>query len=171
MKIESLPVEGKLTLDAASVSISQVVPRVDIDGGKLRFAPVADAGGDAYASFDFSVRDWADESESSYLMTIDVAAQDDDPTGLPVVVGTVRVGQTLTVDTGGIADADGLTSPDFSYQWIRVDGLIDTDIADIEGETGTGYMQQAEGPVGFTDDGGGTELTSDATCGRTFPRR
>ena len=172
VKIESLPVEGKLTLDAASVSISQVVPRVDIDGGKLGFAPVADAGGDAYASFDFSVRDWADESESSYLMTIDVAAQDDDPTGLPVVVGTVRVGQTLTVDTGGIADADGLTSLDFSYQWIRVDGLIDTDIADIEGETGTGYTPVAEDlgnrlrvRVGFTDDGGGTEtLTSDATA-------
>ena len=172
VKIESLPVEGKLTLDGASVSISQVVPRVDIDGGKLRFAPVADAGGDAYASFDFSVRDWADESESSYLMTIDVAAQDDDPTGLPVVVGTVRVGQTLTVDTGGIADADGLTSPDFSYQWIRVDGLSDTDIADIEGETGTGYMPVAEDlgnrlrvRVGFTDDGGGTEtLTSDPTA-------
>ena len=169
VKIESLPVEGKLTLDGASVSISQVVPRVDIDGGKLRFAPVADASGDAYASFDFRVRDWADESESSYLMTIDVAAQDDDPTGLPVVVGTVRVGQTLTVDTGGIADADGLTSPDFSYQWIRVEGLIDTD---IEGETGTGYTPVAEDlgnrlrvRVSFADDGGGTEtLTSDATA-------
>ncbi len=169
VKIESLPAVGKLTLDAASVSISQVVPRVDIDGGKLRFAPVADASGDAYASFDFRVRDWADESESSYLMTIDVAAQDDDPTGLPVVVGTVRVGQTLTVDTGGIADADGLTSPDFSYQWIRVEGLIDTD---IEGETGTGYTPVAEDlgnrlrvRVSFADDGGGTEtLTSDTTA-------
>ena len=169
VKIESLPAVGKLTLDAASVSISQVVPRVDIDGGKLGFAPVADASGDAYASFDFRVRDWADESESSYLMTIDVAAQDDDPTGLPVVVGTVRVGQTLTVDTGGIADADGLTSPDFSYQWIRVEGLIDTD---IEGETGTGYTPVAEDlgnrlrvRVSFADDGGGTEtLTSDTTA-------
>ena len=76
------------------------------------------------------------------------------------------------MDTGGIADADGLTSPDFSYQWIRVDGLSDTDIADIEGETGTGYTPVAEDlgnrlrvRVGFTDDGGGTEtLTSDATA-------
>ena len=172
VKIESRPAVDKLTLDGASVSISQVVPRVDIDGGKLRFAPVADASGDAYASFDFRVRDWADESESSYLMTIDVAAQDDDPTGLPVVVGTVRVGQTLTVDTGEIADVDGLTSPAFGYQWIRVEGLIDTDIADIEGETGTGYTPVAEDlgnrlrvRVSFTDDGGGTEtLTSDATA-------
>ena len=29
-----------------------------------------------------------------------------------------RVGETLTADTSGIADADGLTNVTFSYQWL-----------------------------------------------------
>ena len=169
VKLESLPAAGALTLDGDTVSVSQVVPRADIDGRKLRFAPVADASGDGYAGFDFRVRDWFVESGSSYRMTIDVTAQDDDPTGLPVIVGSVRVGQALTVDTGEIADADGLTSPGFSYQWIRVVGGIATDIA---GEIGAGYTPVAEDlgnrlrvRVSFTDDGGFTEaLESDATA-------
>ena len=39
------------------------------------------------------------------------------PTGLPTITGTAQVGQTLTANTSGIGDADGLGT--FSYQWIR----------------------------------------------------
>ena len=35
-------------------------------------------------------------------------------TGAPIIVGTARVGETLTVDTSGIADADGLTKASYS---------------------------------------------------------
>ena len=55
-----------------------------------------------------------------------------EPAGRPTISGTAQVGQTLTADTSGIADADGLTNVSFSYQWIRNDGNTDTDIA---GET------------------------------------
>ena len=50
-------------------------------------------------------------------------------TGLPTISGTAQVDQTLTADTSGIADEDGLTSVSYSYQWIRGDGNTDTDIS------------------------------------------
>ena len=89
-------------------------------------------------------------------------------TGEPSISGTARVGDTLTVDTSGIADADGLENATFSYQWIGNDGSSDTDIA---GATDSGYMLVAgdEGQtikvrVSFSDDAGNeTTLTSTAT--------
>jgi uncharacterized delta-60 repeat protein len=52
----------------------------------------------------------------------------DAPTGLPLIIGTPTEDQTLTLDTTGIADADGLGA--FSIQWLR-DGVA------IVGATGT----------------------------------
>ena len=37
-------------------------------------------------------------------------------TGEPSILGTIQVRETLTADTGGIADADGLTQVAYSYQ-------------------------------------------------------
>ena len=91
------------------------------------------------------------------------------PTGLPTISGTAQVGQTLTADTTGIADADGLTNVSFSYQWIRSDGNTDTDIA---GETDSTYTlvsadvgKTIKVKVSFTDDANNLEtLTSAATA-------
>ena len=41
-------------------------------------------------------------------------------TGEPSITGTARVGGTLTADTSGIGDADGLPAT-FNYRWVRVD--------------------------------------------------
>ena len=90
-------------------------------------------------------------------------------TGVPVISGTVQVGETLTASTSGIADADGLTNVSYSYQWIRNDGSTDTD---IENATGASYapVDADEGKtikvkVSFTDDAGNDEaLTSPATA-------
>ena len=89
-------------------------------------------------------------------------------TGLPTISGTAQVGQTLTADTSGIADEDGLTNVSFSYQWIRSDGNTDTDIA---GETDSTYTlvsadvgKTIKVKVSFTDDANNAEtLTSEAT--------
>ena len=89
-------------------------------------------------------------------------------TGPPAISGITHTGQTLTVDTSGIVDADGLTNVSYSYQWIRNDGSIDTDIA---GETASTYtlVSADEGKtikvrVSFTDDADNQEtLTSAAT--------
>ena len=89
-------------------------------------------------------------------------------TGAPTITGTAQVGQTLTASTTGIADANGLTSPTYTYQWIRVDGTE----ADIAGENSSTYIlvdadlgTTLKVRVTFADDLGHTEtLTSAATA-------
>ena len=89
-------------------------------------------------------------------------------TGAPTITGTAEVGETLTAVTTGIADANGLTSPAYTYQWIRVDGTE----ADIAGENSSTYTlvdadlgKTLKVKVTFADDLGHTEtLTSAATA-------
>ena len=93
-------------------------------------------------------------------------------TGAPAVSGSERVGETLTVSTSGIADADGLSGATFSYQWVSNDGTTDSD---IQGATDATYtlVPADEGKtinvrVSFTDDAGNEEtLTSIATAAVT----
>ena len=47
------------------------------------------------------------------------------------------MGETLTADTSGIADSDGLTNVSYSYQWISNDGSSDSDITDATGSSYT----------------------------------
>lgn len=90
-------------------------------------------------------------------------------TGAPTITGTAEVAETLTADTSGIVDSDGLDNVSFSYQWIRSDG---TDDLDIDGATGDTYVVTAADVdkaiklrVNFTDDKGSVEsLTSSATA-------
>ena len=56
-------------------------------------------------------------------------------TGAPTITGTAQVGETLTASTTGIADANGLTTPNYTYQWIRVDGTEATLRARIRAPT------------------------------------
>ena len=89
-------------------------------------------------------------------------------TGAPAIDGIARVGETLTADTSGIDDADGLTNPGFSYQWIRNDGTDDTEIAGAPGSsyilTGDDEGKTIKVTVSFADAEGNPEtLTSDAT--------
>ena len=89
-------------------------------------------------------------------------------TGLPTISGTAQVGQTLTADTSGIDDEDGLTNAVFSYHWVRNDGASDTNIQDATGSSYT-LTEDDEGKaitvrVSFTDDANNEEsLTSDPT--------
>ena len=85
-------------------------------------------------------------------------------TGRPAINGTAQVGETLTASLSEVADADGIESTTFFYQWL-------SDEADIEGGTDATYTLTAaeEGKkikvrVTFTDDGGtGETLVSTAT--------
>ena len=84
--------------------------------------------------------------------------------GLPTISGTAQVGETLTADTTGISDGDGLYNATFAYQWLADD-------AEINGATASSYTLVAdeEGKaikvsVSFTDAAGSDEeLTSAAT--------
>ena len=90
--------------------------------------------------------------------------ENSEPTGLPTISGTPRVGETLTVDTSAIDDADGLTNVSYGYQWIAGG-------SDIDGATGSSYTltasqqgQTIQVRVTFTDDADNEEsLTSEAT--------
>ena len=89
-------------------------------------------------------------------------------TGEPTISGTVQVGETLTADTTGITDDDGLDNVSYTYQWVRNDGNSDTDIV---GATDSGYILVADDvgktikvEVTVTDDAENeTTLTSEAT--------
>ena len=90
-------------------------------------------------------------------------------TGAPAITGTAQVGETLTADISGIADADGLTNVSYSYQWVANDGTADMDITGSTGSTYT-LVDADEGStirvrVSFTDDAGNEEtLTGAATA-------
>ncbi len=56
----------------------------------------------------------------TYTVTVTRAANTP-PTGTPMISRTAQVGQTLTVDTSGIADADGLTDASFGGNWFAND--------------------------------------------------
>ena len=114
--------------------------------------------------------DDADNEETlTSAATTAVAARPNTPaTGLPTISGMAQVDETLTADTSGIADEDGLTNMSYSYQWIRSDGNNDTDIG---GQTGSTYTlvsadkgKTIKVRVSFTDDADNQEtLTSAAT--------
>ena len=92
-----------------------------------------------------------------------------EPTGLPTIGGTARVGETLTASASGIADDDGLTNATFAWQWVANDGTSDADIAGATAATYTLTAAEAgktiKVRVTFTDDGGTEEtLVGEATA-------
>ena len=104
---------------------------------------------------------------NSVVFRIDVKGYEfSDAEGEPTITGVAGLGHTLTADTSGITDANGLTGVEYNYQWIRVDGGVD---ADISGATNSTYTlgDDDEGKtvkvkVTFTDDDGySEELTSE----------
>ena len=90
--------------------------------------------------------------------------------GLPTITGTAQVGETLTVDTSGITDDDGLISATFAYQWL-------VDNTEIQRANGSIYRIRPanEGrtirvKVSFTDDGGNDETLTSAATGEVTTR-
>ena len=85
--------------------------------------------------------------------------------GAPTIGGAAQVGETLTADTSGVEDADGLNNVSYSYQWIA--GGVDIDGANASAYTLTSSEQDQtiQVRVTFTDDADNNEtLTSAATA-------
>jgi len=103
--------------------------------------------------------------------TTNVTNVNDLPTGLPTITGTATEGQVLSVETAGIADADGLGT--FSYQWQQ--STNGTDWNSITGATSTTFTpddaqvgQQIRVQVFYTDARGTAEtVASNATAAIT----
>ena len=176
VKIVTLPGTGKGTLELdgtaiTSAALPQTVTKADIDANKLKYSPPANANGSGYASFTFKVNDGDVDSATANTMTIDVTAVNDTATGEPTITGTVQVGQTLTAVTAGIMDADGLTSPTYTYQWIRVEGATETDISGATSSTYTLVAaddgKRIKVKVSFTDDDSNPETLTSAAQPQT----
>ena len=168
---ETLTVDTSSIVDEDGLTKAEFTYQWAADG-----VDIADATDSAYTLVDadegkaisvaVSFTDDAGNAESVTSAGTDaVAPKPNTPsTGLPTITGTVQVGETLTADTSGVADDDGLDNATFSYQWLA-DG---SDIADATGSTYT-LVDGDEGKVvsvtvSFTDDAGNAEsLTSAAT--------
>ena len=153
-------------LDNAVFSYQWLADDADISGatGKTYALTEADEGKTVKVQVSFT-DDAGNEETLTSAATDAVASLPNSPaTGVPTITGVVQVGETLTAETTGIADADGLDNAVFSYQWLADD-------ADISGATGKTYAltEADEGKtvkvqVSFTDDAGNEEtLTSAAT--------
>ena len=128
---------------------------------------MVDHGGASYRfRWDDPGLGWSDENEVSVNLV--QSDQNTPALGAPTISGTVQVDETLTADTTGVEDADGLTNVSYSYQWIRNDGNNDTNIVDATDVaytlTDDDFGRTTKVRVTFTDDRGNAEtLTSEAT--------
>ena len=167
--VVTLPAAGALALDGAAVVAGQAVAAADI--GKLVFTPAANANGDAYTSFTFRVSDGTAESVDTYTMTVNVTPVNDAPTGVPTIGGMAWPGGTLTADTSGVDDADGMTGVTLAYQWTRLDpeGVLNP----VQVGTDSRIYAPAAADIGsniavtvsFTDDGNNVEELTSAAVG------
>ena len=157
--VDAVSVSGSavtLTLASAVASGETVTVSYTVPTG-ADASPLQDAAGNAAEGF-------VDEAVTNVT-----AAANNEPTGLPTITGTARVGETLTASAADIADADGLANATFAWQWIANDGTADAEIADATAAEYT-LTSAEEGKtvmvrVTFTDDGGNEEmLVSAATA-------
>ena len=174
----SMPATGAYTVTATvgATTTNPAVSEVSIYGIWVTLALDAAPAAGATVTLAYApptsnpVQDEAGNDAPAFSgQSVNGAAGNTAPTGAPTITGTAQVGQTLTASTTGIADADGLTSPTYTYQWIRVDG---TDEADIASENSSTYTlvdadlgKTLKVRVTFDDDASHTEtLTSAATA-------
>ena len=140
----------------------EITVKPDSDADVTVVLPVT---GDCTAQEAVCTRDGTKLSNRSELTVPGPAAANSPATGAPSIGGTAQVGETLTVDTSGISDADGLDDVAYSYQWLA-------DNADIAGAMGKTYTLVAADQgttitvrVTFDDDANNEEsLTSAATA-------
>ena len=152
-------------IEASSGSVALTSSQNEDSAGEDDWS-IADGGYFRTAS---STGSWSSSSSIRKIrINGSVAAANSPASGAPTISGFPQVGQTLTAATTGISDSDGLTSPTYSYQWIRVDGTNETNIASAT--AGTYVLAAADSgktikvKVSFQDDDmNDEELTSSAT--------
>ena len=157
-------------LDNAIFSYQWLADDAEINGATASSYTLADADAGKTITGRVSFTDDAGNDEQlTSAVTGAVAAAPPPPntpaTGGPTITGIAQVGETLTADTTGISDDDGLDNAIFSYQWLAAD-------AEISGATASTYTlaDDDEGKaikvkVSFTDDAGNDEQLTSAGTG------
>jgi Ca2+-binding RTX toxin-like protein len=160
-------------------NLSQVVVQTDT---RLRFVPNPNYNGTANVSFRIwdtsnglangatGVDTSLNGNGTAYSAAVGTASvtinpNNDNPTGVVTIDGTAQENQTLTVNTTGLNDIDGLGT--FSYQWQLGDGTVWTNIA---GATNSSFMPSASQVGGlirvqltYMDQQGTTEMVDSAS--------
>ena len=165
VEIQDLPARGLLKYNGVALSSADLtdgvylVAAADIASGKLTYAPVANANGSAYTTFDFKVLDQSSAKSAAGAATVSVTAVNDLPTGTVTITGTPTQGQALTAGSS-LADIDGLGT--IGYQWQAAG-------ANITGGTSATFLLTEEqvGKIitvvaGYTDGGGTVESVASA---------
>ena len=156
-------------MDNATFNYQWLADDVSISGETGSTYTLSDAEEGKPIRVRVSFTDDADNEETLTSEATDAvvaATQPNTPaTGSPTITGTAQVGETLTADTSGIADEDGLDNASFGYQWLA----DDTAITNATGSTYT-LVAADKGKsikvrVSFSDDADNDEtLTSAATA-------
>ena len=115
-------------------------------------------------------------------LTSRVAREDNDVgTGIPLIYGVPELGNALNASKGTISDPQGTARADYGYtdyayryQWVRVDGVVETDIASAALST---YMltnddmgKAVKVKVWYLDDAGNPEGPRTSDTFNTSPR-
>ena len=79
--------------------------------------------------------------------------------GSPIITGDLVVGDTLTVDTSGITDKDGLTNVEYTYRWFKRERRVAIVVEELSTASSYTVREQDIGDqirltVSFTDDVG-----------------
>ena len=129
VKITTLPAAGTLTDNGVAVTAGQFVAVADINGGKLKFTPAANASGAVYASFTFQVQDdggtangGVDLDPSPKTMTVNVTWVNQAPTGANKTVTTLE-NTAYTFATADFGFSDPNDSPPNNLLAVKITTL------------------------------------------------
>ena len=123
-------------VDPETLAEEEVLDPITIPGLKDSYVPKkADFGKSLKVQVSFYDSNGSPETLTSPLTAPVLRGHMYAATGSPVITGTVQVGETLSVDTSGISDRNGIDYSALTYQWIANDGTEDTDIQDATGST------------------------------------
>jgi VCBS repeat-containing protein len=154
-------VEGdSLTVSGVTQGANGTVTFAD---GSVTYTPNANFNGSD--SFTYTVSD-GNGGTATAKVSVTVNPINDTPVGLPTISGTATEDQTLTANTAGISDADGLGA--FSYQWLRngvaIGGATSSTYTLVDADVGSQISVQ----VNYTDGHGTNEsVTSMQTAAVT----
>ena len=109
--------------------------------------------------------DAGNEESVTSAATEAVTVANSPASGAPSISGTAQASETLTVDTSGIADADGLTNARFAYRWLADDVEIAGATASTYTLTSSEQGKTIKVRLSFTDDAGNEESVTSATTG------
>ena len=147
--------------------------RVAPDGGEMTISDQtdseyvvsdADVGHSIVVKVSFRDQDGHEAGPIASAATPSVPRPNSRVEGGPSIAGTAWVGETLTADTSGISDGNGLDEGSFAFRWVRV--APNDDETTIRGQTGATYVvsnadvgHKIRVGVSFTDQDGYPETT------------